>query len=160
MSTQSESVRTIAVGVDGSPQSEAALRWALREAEDKAHVRAIVVRPHEDLLPGTSFAMLPRGRRPIADEPDYADRLHATVEATRSEFLTPAPITEVVVSGDPATELIKASMSADLLVVGSHGARPLAELLLGSVATQCVRYAHCPVVVITAEAAHRVTALQ
>lgn len=59
MTTQPESVRTIAVGVDGSPQSEAALRWALREAEGKAHVRAIVVRPHDDLLPGTSFAMLP-----------------------------------------------------------------------------------------------------
>jgi len=56
---------------------------------------------------------------------------------------------------DPATELVKASAHADLLVLGSHGARMISELLLGSVTTQCVRHAPRPVVVITADSAQR-----
>lgn len=148
--------RKIVVGVDGSSQSEAALRWAIHEAvREGDQVRAVLVRGQEDLLPGTSFATQPHGRRPVPDESDYVERLRASVAAARDELPSPPPVTNVLLSGIPATVLIKESQNADLLVVGSHGARQLSELLLGSVATQCVRHAHCPVVVITAESAQR-----
>ncbi|WAL63276.1 universal stress protein [Amycolatopsis cynarae] len=149
------SQRTIVVGVDGSVQSEAALRWALQEAAGHDRVRAVLVRAREDLLPGTSYAIQPHGRRPVEQDEDYATLLHSTVTKAAGQEGQAPPPTEVVAIGDPATELIKESATADLLVVGSHGARPLGELLVGSVATQCVRHAHCPVVVITTESTHR-----
>lgn len=48
---------------------------------------------------------------------------------------------------DPARALVQASVDvrADILVVGSHRRRGLEKLLLGSVAEQVLREAHCPV---------------
>ena len=57
--------------------------------------------------------------------------------------------------GEPATELVTASADADLLVIGAHHTGAIGDLVLGSVARDCVRYSRCPVVVITEEAAHR-----
>lgn len=150
--------RKLVVGVDGSPQSEAALRWALGEAAaHRDEVRAILVRARDDLLPGTSYTFQPHGRRPVGPDGEYAGLLHATVEKAAQHQENPPRVTEIVTDGDPATELIKASAAADLLVVGSHGARLVTELLLGGVTTQCVRHAHCPVVVLTAESAQRLS---
>ena len=62
-------------------------------------------------------------------------------------------VTEVVLTGDPAVELARLSHHADLLVLGSHGHGKAAGLLLGSVVSECLRHAACPVVVIPAGAA-------
>ena len=140
--------RTIVVGVDGSAAGDGALRWAVREAarqHDRVH--AISVRDREELLPATSLAFQPHGRVHVSDESTTQQRLRAAVHAATEDMAEPPEILESVRTGDPATELIAASTGADLLVVGSHGFRPLAELLLGSVAASCVRRAHCPVVI-------------
>ncbi|KAA9160216.1 universal stress protein [Amycolatopsis acidicola] len=148
--------RKIVVGVDGSPQSEAALRWALGEAvPERDEVRAVLVRARDDLLPGTSYAIQPHGRRPVGPAPEYADLLHSTVRGALRTMENPPEASETLTDGDPATELVKEAKDADLLVVGSHGSRPIAEILVGSVATRCVRHAHCPVVVIPAAATSR-----
>ena len=42
---------------------------------------------------------------------------------------------------------IEASRDARMLVVGSRGVGGFSEMVLGSVSDQCVRYAHCPVLV-------------
>lgn len=146
--------RKIVVGVDGSKQSEAALWWALREITATDQLRAVLVRAKPKLLPGTSYAIQPHGRRPVGREEDYADLLRTTVQKIRESLDNAPPVTEAVVDGDPGTELVKESAHADLLVVGSHGAR-LSDVLIGSVAVRCIQRAHCPVVVITPEAARR-----
>jgi nucleotide-binding universal stress UspA family protein len=47
-----------------------------------------------------------------------------------------------------AEELVNASRDADMLVVGSRGGGGFARLLMGSVSSQVVHHASCPVVVI------------
>jgi nucleotide-binding universal stress UspA family protein len=54
----------------------------------------------------------------------------------------------VLAEGDARDVLAKASGNAALLVVGSRGAGPIREVLLGSVSSYCVHHASCPVVVV------------
>ena len=57
-------------------------------------------------------------------------------------------IQAVVIEGNAAPVLTKASQGADLLVVGSRGHAEFVGMLLGSVSEHCVVHAHCPVVVV------------
>jgi len=143
--------RVIVVGVDGSSHGDAALRWALTTGTHLGDaIRAILVRPRDTLLPGTSFAIQPHGRRP---ERDYSLADH--VAALRATIDNAPQVETTTVHGEPATELVTASADADLLVIGAHHTGAIGDLVLGSVARDCVRYSRCPVVVITEEAAHR-----
>lgn len=57
--------------------------------------------------------------------------------------------------GTPAQEILALARrdGVDLIVVGTHGRTGLGHLLLGSVAEEVVRRAHCPVLTIGSEAA-------
>jgi nucleotide-binding universal stress UspA family protein len=72
----------IVVGVDGSPASHAALRWAVRRAAlDKATVIAVEVGPHPRLAPGTSYAVSPYGVVPPLERITHPARLRDAVQA-------------------------------------------------------------------------------
>jgi nucleotide-binding universal stress UspA family protein len=128
------------VGVDGSPHSEAALRWALADAQTHdGQVTALFVWQ----VPFSSF-------------PGLYDR--EALEKASKEFLIervsavapkpPVPLLPVVAEGDAAEALVIASEDADLLVLGTRGRSPLRGLLVGSVSLQCAAAARCPVVLI------------
>jgi nucleotide-binding universal stress UspA family protein len=53
-------------------------------------------------------------------------------------------------SGVPGPAIVEAceEAGADLLVAGSRGYGPVRRVLLGSVSTQLVHQAHCPVLVV------------
>jgi len=143
--------RVIVVGTDGTTRGDAALRWALDVGAHAGDVvRAILVRPRDTLLPGTSFAIQPHGRVP---EAGYSLDDHIAGLGVETE----AEIETRTVHGDPATELVTASADADLLVLGTHRGGALTDLVLGSVGRECVRFSRCPVVVITPEAARHLT---
>jgi nucleotide-binding universal stress UspA family protein len=134
----------IVVGVDGSPPSNAALKWAVDEAK---LLDATVEAVHAWQIPATY------GWGPVVATPSLD--LSESAEATVTEALTevfgdevPENVKVIVKEGQAAYSLIEASAGAHLLVVGSHGRGGFAGMLLGSVSQQCVQHASCPVVVI------------
>lgn len=137
---------TIVVGVDGSDESQAALRWALEEARLRgATVRAVYAwRDPYVLAPGYG---LPEDFEFDALREKAVERLDvvvAGVVGTQSDV----PIEAVVAEGPAGSVLVEAAEDAEILVVGSRGHGGFVGLLLGSVSQQCVTHAPCPVLVV------------
>ena len=130
----------IVVGVDGSAHSEAALRWALEEAESRGGELTAVFAWE---VPFVSFP----GAFDL-EELEKAGKEFIIEVVSKVVPSPPVPLRTLVAKGDPAASLIKASEEADLLVVGSRGRSPWAGLLLGSVSQRCAAGAACPVLLI------------
>jgi nucleotide-binding universal stress UspA family protein len=141
----------IVVGIDGSHHSTRALEWALKEAALQ-HAPLTVLTVH-------SVPASPWSGNPVLMGGDSEDRekmLSAAEELTRKVTdqlgeSRPDSVTVRAVSGFAAKELIEASRDADLVVVGSRGAGGFAKLMVGSISSQVVEHAHCPVVVVPSE---------
>jgi nucleotide-binding universal stress UspA family protein len=112
----------IVVGVDGSPSSRAALRWAVRQAAlTGGMVDAVMAWQVPMALSGYAWA-------PIStDETDnLAEDARKALDAVVSEEVEVADghrVTAHVVNGHPADVLLDVAADADLLVVGSRGLR-------------------------------------
>jgi nucleotide-binding universal stress UspA family protein len=131
----------ILVGVDDSPAATAAVRWAAELAHRTGgQVALLHVRPRL-LAPG----LVARGSTAGMD-PAAADALVAELAAGLRGSAVDA--CAEVVDGDPARVLIARSARVDLLVLGGESRRRQRGLLLGAVAQQCTRRAHCPVVLV------------
>ncbi|MFI6445699.1 universal stress protein [Kitasatospora sp. NPDC050543] len=132
----------IAVGVDGSPSSEQALRWAVAQARlTGATVDAVICW----LLP-TMY-----GRAPMSVDRELGHVAAKVLEqAVAHAFgeVRPMGLRETAVLGNAAEVLVERSRGAELLVVGSRGHGGFTGALLGSVGQYCVQHASCPVVVI------------
>jgi nucleotide-binding universal stress UspA family protein len=131
------SIRTIAVGVDGSPDAEVAVRWAL--ALTKA-LNADVVFVHA------------HGMLEHFDEPDALRQLEETAWVLASEAGVDASRGRWhAVDGDPCSVLLRAAeapISADLLVVGSRGAGAHPGLLIGSTSHELAEHSPIPLVIV------------
>jgi nucleotide-binding universal stress UspA family protein len=141
----------IIVGVDGSEPSRRALGWAMREAARHDFPLTVLTVHRASVRPATEVYWpmldLPDGAR--VDEASVRKAAQEMVNAAAAEMGQPAPdVTVNVTDGNPAEELVRASRDADMLVVGSHGSGGFASLLLGSVSSQVVHHAGCPVVVV------------
>lgn len=140
--------RTIVAGVDGSPGSRAALRWAIEEAALRHATIDAVMSWQTPTYAYTGMAVMP----PVAELGESAtaalDDALATETAHLSGDAAEVEIRPIVVEGPTASVLIERSADADLLVVGSRGYGGFRGLLLGSVSHQCASHAHCPVVVV------------
>ena len=140
----------ILVGVDGSDDSRRALAWAMREAAQH-HVPLTVMTVHPDpVRPVTGIYW---GEHLAPEDSRNLELARASVEQFVDKVAdeigeTVPDITVNAVTGDPAAELIKASVGADLLVVGSRGFGEFARLLMGSVSSKVVHHAAGPVAVI------------
>jgi nucleotide-binding universal stress UspA family protein len=132
----------IVVGVDGSPSSEAALRWAIRQAKRTgAEVEAVTAWWYP---PGYGLAPIPEGAGNLEGD---AGKTLAEALAEVSGLAPDVVVTSRVVEGQAAEVLLRAAHSADLLVVGNRGHGGFAAAL-GSVSQHCVSHAPCPVVVV------------
>jgi len=144
----------ILVGIDGSPASFAAVRWAGREAQLRG-MRVHVVHVRDRGLPTPHYAPHPRTGGPSEAGAAEGEILQAVVR----EALGPQPPAGVQVEladGLPARVLIDLSVGAEMLVLGSASretsgfAAPAVQHRnpLGPVARDCLHAAPCPVVVV------------
>lgn len=130
----------IVAGVDGSEQSQAAFQWAVDEARLRhGKVRAITAW-HYPPVPST---VEDRGSN---DSLHVAERVQA--EALKAVAAEGVDIEGMLVRDSAASALLDAAKDADLLVVGSRGHGGFAGLRLGSVSSQLVHHAPCPVLVV------------
>ena len=130
----------IVVGVDGSPHSNAALRWSVDQAASRdGGVTAV-------LAWQVPFVSLPGAFD--RDELEQAYRAFLIQTVSDVEPAPRVPLATVLAEGDPTQALVQAAQGADLLVLGIRGRSPAAGLLLGSVSQACAASASCPVVLV------------
>lgn len=138
----------IVVGIDGSPEAERALDWALAEAGFRDLPLTLVMCVYPEHV--SSWI----GAYP-AESPDYdLDQMESAARATVEKLMTarePLPSVEYTVQvelGHPADALLRYAADAEHVVVGSRGLGGFQRLLLGSVSTAMVHHAPCPVTVV------------
>jgi len=130
--------REIVVGYDGSPGSEQALRWAIREASDR----------------GTSLtACLAWARDPLAPQDETAaDQRAAALLANGLRYavarLGPGRVRHDVVHGPAVKVLCDCSAAAEMVVVSSVGRGEPPGAPIGSVAWRLACSSQVPVVVV------------
>lgn len=143
----------VLVSVDGSPASDAAVAWGAREAilRDLPLTLMHAVAPVVVGWPvGQLYDEMPEWQHD--DARHVIDQARKALTATLAGAAPPETRTEVVYSG-VVPALIEASKDAWMLVAGSQGLGAMGRLLLGSVTTGLVHYAHCPVAVIHSDGA-------
>lgn len=142
----SSSERRIVVGVDGSDQSKAALRWAVRQAELTGAAIEVVIAWHYPVMAG-GYAWAPVS----AMDADFAEVAAKTIAEAVAEEVDPVSGVQVstsVVEGNAAQALLDAAKGAELLVVGSRGHGGFTGALLGSVSQHCAHLSPCPIVIV------------
>ncbi|GAV58441.1 Usp domain-containing protein [Cephalotus follicularis] len=152
--------RTVGIGMDYSPTSKAALKWAANNLiEDGDRIILIHVQPpnadhtRKQLFEDTGSPLVPleefrdtnfSKQYGLTNDPEVLDILD-TVSRTRG-----AKVVAKVYWGDPREKLCYAvdDLKLDSLVVGSRGLGALKRVLLGSVSKYVVTNASCPVTVV------------
>ena len=137
----------IVVGVDGSAHALDALRFAIEESRYR-DCPLLVVEMWQ--LPYAAEEVTPDVAA-LLDEPARqrgADVLHALVDKALAGQPRPENMQVELRTGNPVVVLIELGRTADLLVVGARGRGGFRHLLTGSVATQLVNHAPCPVTIV------------
>jgi nucleotide-binding universal stress UspA family protein len=148
----------IVVGVDGSPESAAALRFALHDAVRRGALVRIVTAYMQPEYWAAAYGHTapPTVEELVADHTAVVKDVIASVVADDPVLAPPGgdtalaavPIDIVVVPGPPAKVLIEHSHGAVLLVLGHRGRGGFASAVLGSVGLHSVLHAACPVTIV------------
>jgi nucleotide-binding universal stress UspA family protein len=135
----------IVVGVDGSPSSLAAVDWAVTEARLRnGKIRLVSAWYYPPLASEVGDGVIDDTFK------NYAEQTLA--EALGMVADQGIPVSGTVVENSPAIAMLDAARDANLVIVGSRGRGGFASLLLGSVSSQVVHHAHCPVLVVRSKA--------
>jgi nucleotide-binding universal stress UspA family protein len=139
----------VVVGVDGSPESHAALRFALKDAaRRRAGVRVVCAFvPPEYWAVSYSLTALPTLEDLVADSAEVGqEAIDAALAADPEVGAVPTEV--VAVPGPAAKALLEQARDADLLVLGHRGRGSFTSAVLGSVGLHCVLHATCPVTIV------------
>ena len=131
--------RPVTVGVDGSPESLAAARWAAAEALRRGTpLRLLLAWPWLFNAP------------PTVRDPDTG-LAQEMLQEIRDGLLKDHPGLEITadrIADHPVEVLVTAAEQAELLVLGSRGLGPVTGFLVGSVGLLVLGRATCPVVLV------------
>lgn len=145
----------VVVGIDGSPDSNAALRWAVQEATMRNVALTLV---HAAVPVSSGPQELEWSGYPLSAE--FLQQLDENSQQVLADAVKIVGdmtgdhrprINNELTYGAPVPALVELSTKAEMVVVGSSGHGALERLLLGSVSTGLVHHAHCPVAVIRNE---------
>ena len=138
-----DKAKKIVVPIDFSNFSKIALEEAMRHASNPSNIYVITIN---------------RPPSPVFLEPKSSDELVKPTLDKLDEFLGDPKYAEInrdvrYKYGNPGEAInnYAIEISADLIVIGSHGRSGLTEITLGSVAERIVRHAPCPVIVLRGE---------
>lgn len=145
--THNPIARKIVVGIDGSPSSVRALRFAAERASVTGeHVLAVNAFHQPAFALHGAIGALPGDLDMSAA--DDAERLAAELVAEVAPDYPGLEIRGTAAAGRAARVLTRLSDDASAVVVGSRGRTPVQALVLGSVAHETLHRAACPVVVV------------
>lgn len=139
-----DTAEIVLVGTDGSPQAQAAVRWASEEAQRRGATLE-VVHAYQEVwgadrhLPGGNLLEVARS---------HAEEIISDAEITAHEVAGQIPVRAVASLGHPVDILLRVAAHATLVVVGNRGLGGFTSLLLGSVGQGVALHAPCPVVVV------------
>ena len=141
--------RSVVVGIDGSVASRNATEWAAAEAQRRSLPLRII---HAWSIPLPPIAMGPTVQGPSDEQLRDAAQLVLDRAVTAATKAYPAvEIVGLLQAGQPTFVLLEASDDALVIAVGASGLDSFTECLLGSITTQIVTHAPCPVAVVGAE---------
>ncbi len=142
-------MRKILVGVDFSPESDAAVKQSLNLAR---HVGAEIVLLHVGVIPedagstpdvsaGAAYTKVVKEQ--LASDRNALEELRERIDGQGVQ------VSHMVVDGFADTALVDAAseIGAHLIALGTHGRTGIKRFLLGSVAERVVRLAPCSVLV-------------
>jgi nucleotide-binding universal stress UspA family protein len=150
---------TVLVGIDYSEASDIALTTAIATARSHpaSHVHVIYALPRVGMA-GPSAGVAPvlssdeaAVARASAHLQQHVDKVLSAIPESEADDAKPlvGNLTTHIRSANAINAItqLASDIEADLVVVGTHGRRGVARLLLGSVAEGVVRQAPCPVLV-------------
>lgn len=131
---------TIIIGVDGSEQSRAALRWGLaRAGERRADVTLLHVADDSFLSESVAF---------LSEAQSASEQMLETEREYARSLGYAGEITGVAVVGHPIAEVEEASKHASLVVLGDHEGSRFAGSFFGTRSVKIAAVSHAPVAVI------------
>ncbi|MEW2632989.1 universal stress protein [Streptomyces sp. NPDC048389] len=134
--------KTVTAGIDGSAESNAAARWAAREA---------ILRGAPLTLLQAGYEPTPRTHLPEIDVP--AERVNRALDHMARRLLADCPGLQIVprrTAEAPVTALLAAAETSVVLAMGSRGFSSLAGFMIGSVTLDVTAQARGPVVLVRA----------
>ena len=150
---QTEDFSKILVGIDGSEASIDASRYAIDIAKkyNSQLIALFVLHVHGVRSISSTFITAPTSRIELFEkEKKEAQELldKVRIEAQREDVELRTEIVEGSSSVEGSIVDFAENEGASLIVVGTRGKSGFKRLLLGSVASGVITYAHCPVMVV------------
>jgi nucleotide-binding universal stress UspA family protein len=139
----------ILVGIDGTPESHFALRWAVEAAEGRG-VAVRVVRAYLNELSRWPALGVEGYVPPPMPLDKYQHEVEDAVRYARDR-LGYEGASGWLANNDPAHAILTEAGKAEMVVLGTRSRSRMSAVMLGSVATSVAAKAPCPVVVVRGE---------